>query len=559
MSRRTHLFAAAALAATPALAFADVVAAMPAPPPTDTSTPETTDAGVAAMFMVSSSSDAADANPGDGVCADATGVCTFRAAVQEANLADGEAHVELPAGTYRLTVRGGGEDAGLTGDLDITGKVVVMAAGAVLDLGALGDRGFDIAAGASLHVQGLTVFGGAPSSGESGGAFRSAGMLRLDGVDAHANQVWGPGASGGAIVNVGGELVVSGSTISMNKATRAGGAIEADAGMTTIVGSRLEGNWVGSAPGNGGAFHLTGAGTVIVDDSIVVGNVAAAEGGGLWNSAGGTMTVTGSDISGNGANGVDPDQGGGGLFNDGGTLVVENSTVSGNTASNGSGSGGGLFNNAGTLEVSSTTIEANRTARAGGGIEANAGTTILDDVTLRANRATHKPGNGGGLHLSGAGMVEVANSLVAGNVAGAEGGGLWNSAGGTMTITGTTIEFNGADGTDADQGGGGLFNDGGTMTVSGSVLSNNSAWNGSGSGGGVLNNGGNLEISGTEIVQNGSARAGGGVEANAGTVIRSTFDRNWTGPRPGSVVRCTSRAPGRSRSRTAWCAELRQQ
>jgi CSLREA domain-containing protein len=43
-------------------------------------------AAAAGDFVVNSTADIADGNPGDGVCeTDITGVCTLRAAVQEAN------------------------------------------------------------------------------------------------------------------------------------------------------------------------------------------------------------------------------------------------------------------------------------------------------------------------------------------------------------------------------------------------------------------------------------------------------------------------------------------
>ena len=38
---------------------------------------------------------------------------------------------------------------------------------------------------------------------------------------------------------------------------------------------------------------------MLIDDSVVTGNDAANEGGGLWNSAAGTMTVTDTVIAGN--------------------------------------------------------------------------------------------------------------------------------------------------------------------------------------------------------------------------------------------------------------------
>ena len=62
----------------------------------------TTAAG--ATFVVNSSADSVDANPGNGVCADASGNCTLRAAIMEANALSG-ADITLPAGTYTLTMK----------------------------------------------------------------------------------------------------------------------------------------------------------------------------------------------------------------------------------------------------------------------------------------------------------------------------------------------------------------------------------------------------------------------------------------------------------------------
>ncbi len=131
----------------------------------------------------------------------------------------------------------------------------------------------------------------------------------------------------------------------------------------------------------------------------------SAEGGGLWNSAAGTFTVTGSEVVGNTAGGNDADQGGGGLYNDGGTLTVRDSVVSENTATGTAGSGGGLLNK-GTLEVTGTTFDANTSVRAGGAIETTDATTVtLRDVVLTGNDTGASPGNGGGLHITAAGVV----------------------------------------------------------------------------------------------------------------------------------------------------------
>lgn len=60
-----------------------------------------------AAFAVNSTGTAADARPGDGVCATTTGVCTLRAAIHESNVLAGADTVELPAGTYRISTPSG--------------------------------------------------------------------------------------------------------------------------------------------------------------------------------------------------------------------------------------------------------------------------------------------------------------------------------------------------------------------------------------------------------------------------------------------------------------------
>src|SRR5262245_7944506 len=73
----------------------------------------------AATFIVSSTVDAVDALPGDTVCATAAGVCTLRAAIQEANAMPGPHVIVLNPGLYRLTLAGRGETNAATGDLNV--------------------------------------------------------------------------------------------------------------------------------------------------------------------------------------------------------------------------------------------------------------------------------------------------------------------------------------------------------------------------------------------------------------------------------------------------------
>ena len=79
-----------------------------------------------ATFVVNDTLDAVDSAPGDGNCVVlATGSCTLRAAIMEANALAGDDEIELPIGTYDLTIGGSDEDACATADLDITSNLII--------------------------------------------------------------------------------------------------------------------------------------------------------------------------------------------------------------------------------------------------------------------------------------------------------------------------------------------------------------------------------------------------------------------------------------------------
>ena len=347
------------------------------------------------------------------------------------------------------------------------------------------------------------------------------------------NRADGASGSGGGILNDSlGNLTVTNSRIAGNTASRAGGGIEDNsrAGTTFRIDSvMLANNVTGAAPGNGGGVHITGNGDLEISSSTVVGNEAAAEGGGLWNGAG-TMSVTNTNITDNRAAGADADQGGGGIFNLSGTLNVANSSITMNQATGASGSGGGILNDAGgSLSVASSLISGNRASRAGGGIEDNsgAGTTFrVSNTEISGNATGNAPGNGGGIHITGAGDLLIEGGAVSGNEAAAEGGGLWNGSG-TMMIRNLAVMdnrvgapiTNPASGTagllDATEGGGGVFNNGGTVRISATTVARNSVV-GMGSGGGISNEaGGELTVFNSTVSGNSAEAAGGGIN-NAG-------------------------------------------
>ncbi|MCM2371709.1 dockerin type I domain-containing protein [Aporhodopirellula aestuarii] len=357
------------------------------------------------------------------------------------------------------------------------------------------------------------------------------------------------GSGGGILVDSGGMLTIDGSdgggvTISGNTANRAGGGIETTGGTivtltnvllggpTVVDGNTalgIGGDAATNGGGNGGGLHITGAADVTIDGGNVSGNIAKAEGGGLWNSASGTLRVTSASgfvgISNNEARGnaggtPDAFQGGGGIFNDGGTLdingfdngvSIDNNLASGPSAGAGTtaGSGGGIMSIGGDVTIDTVGIQFNEAVRAGGGIEIIDGTVqisnsfiFFNDVSDGGLIPASSPGNGGGLHVTRNAIVDLEDSFVDFNTAQAEGGGLWNSAGGTMTIDGGTVNGNTAFGPGADQAGGGIFNAGGEVNLINMSLTFNIANTPDGSGGGGFSDGGTFNVSGSTVSGN---------------------------------------------------------
>ncbi len=398
-----------------------------------------------------------------------------------------------------------------------------------------------------LAVNGVTIeanvaAGDAADSG-GGGIYNDGGTVTLDTTSLVGNVATGARGSGGGILSVDGMVTATNSSLLSNGANRAGGGIEIVDGTLLLTNTDLIDNDVNGiatggvpAPGNGGGLHVSGVAGVTIDNGIVSGNVAASEGGGLWNQVGSTLTVrNGTLIQLNTALGNAADEGGGGIFNNGGTVEISDAIILSNFADGMSGSGGGILNVAGgQVTITDTEITSNVASRAGGGIEDNSvsstaaaiGNSItLNRVTLDRNNTGvirpgrggalfSAPGNGGGLHVTGGGNIAITQSTVSGNVAANEGGGLWNGTG-VMTIDASTITGNVAG------DGGGIFNDSvsGDITLTNSTISGNRASGDGvtgGIGGGLRSEGGNLSLTSVTIGMN-NAAIGGGLSILSGT------------------------------------------
>jgi CSLREA domain-containing protein len=340
----------------------------------------------AADLAVNSTSDAVDANPGDGTCETAPGggVCTLRAAIQEANALAGDDTINLPAGTYTLSIPPGAEgtvaqDAAV-GDLDITDNLTIAGAGAATTIidGAASSRVFQVALSKTVTMSGLTVRNGADAGGA--GIF-ALGNLTLNDVVVTANAAMG---AGGAGIRGGGSLTLNGCTVSANVGTDQGGAI------------------FGGSP-------------VIIDRSTIRGNMTPDQGGGIFSD--GPLTITNSTIADNMSTG---DQGGG-IFIENGDLTVVNCTISGNTATDG---GGGIFNNppigtANAVRIINATITAN-TGSGGGGISTfDPGVITLRNALVAGNSSASAPDLSGMVNSEGYNLIgSIDGATIAGDTTG---------------------------------------------------------------------------------------------------------------------------------------------
>lgn len=294
---------------------------------------------------------------------------------------------------------------------------------------------------------------------------------------------------------------------------------------------------------------------LMLTNLTVMNNSAGIFGGGIYN-ANGTLTVTGSTLSGNSGN-----NGGGGIFNlaDGGmtsTVTVIDSTISANTVGS-FGSGGGIsnFESGGTpivnltrtrildhtsgsgvvsfggeVNITDSTIAGNTAANigAGGGISNELTTLRVVGSTISGN--TSPVGGGGGISNNNNATAIISNSTISGNTATDNmGGGIQNINGSTLTLINTTVVGN---------TGGGLLNRG---TTSGPVLTSSATVNNSiivGNDGGTGNfdveAGVNQTFSGNNANVVGSANQSltgitpTGIAANM--VVNTTLATNMGGP-----------------------------
>jgi hypothetical protein len=305
-----------------------------------------------------------------------------------------------------------------------------------------------------------------------------------------------------------------------------------------------------AAAGSGGGIRDIGNASLTLNNMVVTGNVATADGGGIvmentvstpWK-----LTVNNSTISNNHAGdaggGIDTD-GSGKVFLNAGTVITGNTCVnqgagiwldaiqvgvvfqtanlsvtgtviSANQALNGP--GGGIGNaGLGTVTIITSTITNNFSGMMGGGFgdENNQGSLVVVNSLFLNNVAV---GDGGAIAESGP-TTSITGSLIVGNASGARGGAVF-AAGTTLFVQNSTIANNTAAGdAGTSQGGGGIeLETTGTglqaSSITNSTITGNRALNSAGVfGGGIdaFSLGGDLQLLNDTINANFAAVGGG--------------------------------------------------
>lgn len=286
----------------------------------------------AASFVVNSCGDAADANVGDGVCATAGGVCTLRAALQEANANGATADtitfsvgctITLTAGLPALSA-GNTTIAGANQTVTIDGSSLVGPTSACLDVSSAGNtiRGLIIThcSGRAINVSAANNTIGGATAAERNVISGNGCGVSIRGSYASGNRVIGnyigTNATGDtALPNQG-----NGVEVSLASYNTIGGSIDGERNVISgnsrhgvkigpyANGNTVKGNYIGTnargdeaLPNQGygvdiewGANNSTIGGSTEGERNLISGNYGA---GVLIN--GFTDVVSGTRVSGN--------------------------------------------------------------------------------------------------------------------------------------------------------------------------------------------------------------------------------------------------------------------
>ena len=395
-----------------------------------------------ATYTVNTTNDTADATPGNGVCADSAGQCSIRAAIEEANADGVTTNINVPAGCYTLTM------GPLT--LSDSGGVQLIGAGSATTTitGTSGDLLMDVVhtpdtSGSFVQLTNITLHGNAA---EDIDIEDGNDTVILSGSTVTA----GTAAEGGGVFNDG-QLWATSTAFTSNTATdgagdEGGGAIFNDDGSVRLNGDSFTSNTEsGTSTNDGGGALYNVDGPVAIDNSSFTSNSVTnstddALGGALL--ADDSTELTGDSFTGNTATGTGTDDKGlgGAVFNEYGLNQVSGTTFTGNSVSSlhsdteggafYDGSDGG-FSEGGGANITQSTFVGNVANNGDGGALSNEGPgmTLSSDTFSRnsATSSTTDEGFGGGVYSDDA--ANITATLISGNHADEQGGGLWEDDG----------------------------------------------------------------------------------------------------------------------------------
>ncbi len=301
-----------------------------------------------------------------------------------------------------------------------------------------------------------------------------------------------------------------------NRAVVDGAGVFLDSSTASFTSVRMEHN---IADDDGGGIYLTGTSGLHATNSVFVRNEAGTGAG----HRGGALCALGGSPS----------------------VVLDTCQVLTNSAGD---EGGGIYwSVSGPLTLRrGTLVQRNRAGDHGGGIYAGAGVVLCHDSNLRANAADFDGdgvGSGGALYLTGNAYGTIASHtrdvLVRDNSA-LNGGACCVTNGATLTVTSLgRVVFHG---NVADDNGGALYAGGAGSTIRlydvqvGGPLplfGGNRTLNDSGGGGGIaVLSGAHLEANNTEVYGNYSAGRGGGVYVRSATATLASSRTIPDGTRP---------------------------
>jgi CSLREA domain-containing protein len=269
----------------------------------------------AGTFTVNSEADVPDDAIGDGAChaeLGLPGVCTLRAAVQEANAHAGADVISLTAGQHYTLTRSGQDATASSGDLDITDDTTIFffASGErpVVDAGGL-ERAFEI------HGGNVTMFG-----------------FDITGGDA---TLAGDATGGGIAINFDAGIVQLSLLDFYGNRANFGAGIYNDGPSTTVSGCNLFDNeYVQSSADSSGA-GIRNRGTLTLDHSAVFANHGVDEQGAVAvsnhppNTGSASLSILNSTIAENAGVGIESESE---AQDNESSLFVSNATIAGNSA-----------------------------------------------------------------------------------------------------------------------------------------------------------------------------------------------------------------------------------